>query len=479
MILLWVVGYAFFVFHGLSFHLTPWSQAFINAIVKYTYGRTGQDRTTVVLFREDNIRELGLQYPVPYAVHAQVLEALASYGPRAVFVDFAFIDPRPGEDVQGLAGALCALRAAGDGPRPVPVFVAAPEQTTVRPELLRCAEPVSPEMDPVVGVSGVLTYPAAHRGRPAAAFALAAADGGPAGPAPLEIIWGKGIHPLNRRWMDCGDGGTLPALWATLVRGPLAAKLACPYSRTLSVNHLLNSSGDRDVAESLTGKTVLYGADFRLTGDRVNSPVYAEMPGVYLHAMAYDNLVTFGPHYKRARRAGPGAWVTDAVLLLIAAVLLVHFPREEPPRAGSFGELKRRIRVAAVALPVALATVLAVVGVGGLDAALLVLFVAYVLYRWRVVRDLGFVLLAAVTLLTAFFYYYVIDLGPRNILAFFVFFEVVRRVEKHLGAAARRYFELKGAAGEPPRGLLGRVTDGLFALFAPPPPRHQASGGRP
>src|SRR5207302_645838 len=75
---LWLVGYTFFVFHGVSFPLTPWSQAFINAIVKYTYdpgGRRGQNGVTVVLFREDNLRHLGVQYPVPYGVHAQVLEA--------------------------------------------------------------------------------------------------------------------------------------------------------------------------------------------------------------------------------------------------------------------------------------------------------------------------------------------------------------------------------------------------------------------
>src|SRR5688572_7740290 len=95
--LLWMIGYVFFVFHGLSFHLTPWSQAFINAIVNYTYGKQGQEDTTVLLFREENLRQLGVQYPVPYSVHAQVLEALASYGPRAVFIDFAFIDPREGE----------------------------------------------------------------------------------------------------------------------------------------------------------------------------------------------------------------------------------------------------------------------------------------------------------------------------------------------------------------------------------------------
>ena len=46
------LGALLFNFHGISLHLSPWSQAIVNAIVKYTYKPTGQDRTLVVLFRE-------------------------------------------------------------------------------------------------------------------------------------------------------------------------------------------------------------------------------------------------------------------------------------------------------------------------------------------------------------------------------------------------------------------------------------------
>src|SRR5262249_13521147 len=76
------------------------------------------------------------------------------------------------------------------------------------------------------------------------------------------------------------------------------------------------------------------------TGDRVTSPVYEELPGVYLHAMAYDNLRTFGSHYKRAYRetvilslSGRRIVVSltaivDALLLLftVAILLLVDTP---------------------------------------------------------------------------------------------------------------------------------------------------------
>ena len=71
--------------------------------------------TTVVLFREENLAELGESFPVSYARHAEVLEALASYGPRAVFVDFAFIDARSREDIRRCTRAICDLQGAREG----------------------------------------------------------------------------------------------------------------------------------------------------------------------------------------------------------------------------------------------------------------------------------------------------------------------------------------------------------------------------
>lgn len=476
--LLWTIGYVFFIFHGLSFHLTPWSQAFINAVVKYTYGRTGQDETTVLLFREDNLGLLGVQYPVPYGVHAQVLEALASYGPRAVFIDFAFIDPREDKVAVELGKALCGLRNSGTG-APTPVFLAAPAGATLNEKLVECADAASPEMDETVGVSGVLTYMRKSHGLPTAAFALAAKTHPAAVSDPaardLEVIWGKGIPRINRSWMKCEEPSLLRGLGHMLSHGPLANKLQCPYTRTITVAHLLAFSADRDVSEALSGKTVFYGAGFRLTGDVVASPVYAEMPGVYLHAMAYDNLVTFGRHYKRATRHGLGARITDAALLLVASILLVRYPRTPRRTVQTVSELRAGVRARLLG---GAATVLAVVGLsaaGGFDLGLLALVVGYVLFRWWISKDLGFVLLIGITLVTAVIYYYVMDLGPRNILAFLVFFEVVRHVEKHLKELAERYFELKAREASQPQGPMWRLADAFLARYAESGTNHRQS----
>ncbi len=343
-----LIGALLFIFHGISFHLTPWSQAIINGIVKYGYRSSGQDATTVVLFREENLRHLNESYPVSYERHAEVLEALSLYKPHAVFVDFAFMDKRRPEEVERLGEAICDARAAG-----VSVYLATPpgggeSRATIAAPLRKCATLVSAQMDSEHGVSGVLTYSNGQQAGPeflaTPAFAMAAPQLGVAAAEqqPMEIIWGNGVAPLNRKWMNCTSQGAFAHLLDVLRHQPLSAKLRCPYTTTISVGHLLGSSGDADVRQALEGRAVFYGAGFQMTGDRVLSPVYEELPGVYLHAMAYDNLVTFGRDYKRAQRALltlaggriviPLSGLVDGLLLLATVGMLLLV--EDPALAG-------------------------------------------------------------------------------------------------------------------------------------------------
>ena len=252
-LLLSIVGVVLFMFHGISLHLTPWSQAIVNGLVKYGYPEKGQLDTTVVLFREENLSELAETFPVSYARHAEVLEALSVYGPRAVFVDFAFIDARGPDDLARLGRAICDLSAGGK----VSVYLAAPAPAEGKPDgarvnapLLECAEPVNAQMDAERGVSGVLTYAngsghAPLRWTPAFAMydAHSRVEGGPRfrpdGTRPMEIIWGNLGSPLNESWMHCSSEGALRHLFHVLRENPLAAKRTCPHTNTISVLHLL------------------------------------------------------------------------------------------------------------------------------------------------------------------------------------------------------------------------------------------------
>ncbi len=82
---------------------------------------------------------------------------------------------------------------------------------------------------------------------------------------------------------------------------------ACPSVATVHGNALLPTDEDgvrvwdEEHEELLDGlirdRVVLVGTDLLGTGDEVVSPVHGKLPGVYLHAMALDNLMSFGSEY--------------------------------------------------------------------------------------------------------------------------------------------------------------------------------------
>ncbi len=318
-----------------------------------------------------------------------------------------------------------------------------------------------PEIDGNTADSGVLTY---FHGRQSnqgfiatPAFALSKPSGiDPALASNMEIIWAKGIAPLNNQWMNCArkTGGEL--LSALLTNSPQAEKLLCPYHRTISANHLLNSIGDRDVENAITGKTVFYGAGFRFTGDRIESPVYGEMPGVYLHAMAYDNLLTFGRNYKRAERSGWISHLIDGLLLIMATGVLVFLrpsPQEDTATLESF---IKTIKKSTVGVSGAI-FILYLASMWGLDGICIAIASLYVLLRFFQ-KNAAFLLFFGMTLTATVFGFYVLDLGPRNILAFVVFFEFIAHFQEKLIHRAEQYFKF-------PKSL--DSTDTLTKILAP------------
>jgi hypothetical protein len=346
-----IVGGGLFLSHGISLHVAPWSQAIVNGIVKYVYKGDGQADTTVVLFREEHLAALGESFPVSYEGHAEVLEALSVYRPRAVFVDFAFVDQRSGQDIGRLNQAICGLQESG-----TVVYLAAPPAPAgktsghgLRDGLKRsCFEIVTAQMDVEQGANGVLTYSHGACAAPdpdglcrefvwTPAFAMYNARNTalarprlvPEDTHPMEIIWGNRVSELNGKWMSCTSERSLFDRYNMLRKDPLAEKRKCPHTNTISVLHLLGPV-DADVQRAIEGKAVFYGGSFQMVGTRVISPVYDDLPGVYLHAMAYDNLVTFTSDYKRADHDGLSLSSGVNGLLLLFTVLLLLLV-DKPP----------------------------------------------------------------------------------------------------------------------------------------------------
>ena len=565
-VFLYALGTLCLRYHGIAFHLTPWSQTIVNGIVKYWYPKTSWEETTVVLFREENLSDLKESYPVSYKGHAEILEALLAYKPRAVFVDFVFVDERNDPDgIKALQDAICSFAQAR-----IPLYLAiSPPRTAatdngikiaatppsprgagkIRRELdpdgvthvsgdkyrecadlgkgLIKAELVNAQMESSHGVSGVLDYrlegDTAHGKKDAPAFAMLPDKlKSSIHKDPMEIIWANGVAPLNR-WMGCEPEtnsfqtlkNRFDHLFNHILRhDPLSEKLKCPYTPTVSVRHLLHSISDPEVTGALENRAVFYGAGFQAAGDILVSPVYAELPAVYLHAMAHDNLLTFGDHYKRAEHERNFiSRLLDYGLLLVIVVILL-LPNEFTERLTQFMHFSKGLPLRMAAVWVALAVLLAlawpdsgrlwdaflwftVFGVSllvgafavrylntasqyqdetqefrefwqhlaalislaplavfflvayillGLDAAVLLGLGFYFFYKLVFAKDGPFVATAILLVIASLISFWPLDLGPRNIIAYVLFFEVAQHLIKHAREVAEKYRSLHGHA---------------------------------
>jgi hypothetical protein len=127
---------------------------------------------------------------------------------------------------------------------------------------------------------------------------------------PIAIQWGLNLAPEQIRIADIAHCSTSSGVILNFVKQLSqaifwklgdSAQARCPYSLTLSASDLeVSTPEDRALlAQLLRDRLVLVGANITSTGDLVQSPVHGQIPGIYLHAMALDNLITLGMHYDR------------------------------------------------------------------------------------------------------------------------------------------------------------------------------------
>jgi CHASE2 domain len=107
----------------------------------------------------------------------------------------------------------------------------------------------------------------------------------------------------------CNDGQRAAGLLLRAIPHafvPASGKPACVFHHTLYARELLYPDATRNgrFNDSLSHKVVMIGSSFAYSNDLVFSPIHERIPGVYLHAMALDNLLTGGPEYTKAVELG-------------------------------------------------------------------------------------------------------------------------------------------------------------------------------
>ena len=314
--------------------MTAQSQA---PMIGQFYPATGQRQITIVTYDDTFLKNHQLAWPLSYQEHADWYLRLTqepATRPKALLIDISFTQERKDPTLPALKEAFCTIQNEFN----VPVFLAAlpsPEdgELHVRSGLVSqnsttqsdCFTLVNVhyEKDPLDGL--VWSYPLASylgktgwkTGYPAdpdtpilnsAAMTIAqqvAKIEFDDSNNPMALVWGVLASPTqaaDQKPKYCGpfikhDFSRLVPGFVRRLAGLEPSSPPCPYNETFTFDQIEEMSDEQLVA-NIKDKYLIVGADLTGYNDLIQSPVHGLIPGVYLHAMALDNLLTFGSHYK-------------------------------------------------------------------------------------------------------------------------------------------------------------------------------------
>lgn len=320
---------------------------------------TTHKNVAVVAINDNSLEAFDTSFPLSYARHIDVLNKILNAHPAALFVDFRMMHERPGESLEQFAPIIARARQAGvplffargdsqapqaslpepltslgvynngilhNGTYPLVLEEEEQEEKDTSERLMSRKETISESADSVANP----------------AFALykklcATTWKSRCGPveeksfsAPMVIHWGLAVDPeqslVSRLDASIGpDGRPLPPVWQSSHPADagrfsrlchslsLALRYALAYTKPtnehffpyplvigaeqLDYRGLGTAEGAPVLASLLKGRAVFYGADLRDQHDDTLVPLLGWVPGVVAHAMAFDNLVVYGPRY--------------------------------------------------------------------------------------------------------------------------------------------------------------------------------------
>lgn len=278
-------------------------------------------------------------WPISFREHAQLIRAIIGDDqearPKAIFVDVLFNNRH--NDKDDLTG-LAALASGNCADCATPVIFATQAE--------KLSDPARPKLPAVEGVPSLLAadhpdavaqvtwlgddYPlmvsadGSMKPTPATmlyrlvAGAPEFAEGSDA--SPMVVMWGYD-PPQSAAQADAARCAFAETLFAR-VRAGVSAVLngiltnareasvqsmimqPCAFHVEIPADELVpaNFKSEFRFRELLRDSYVFIGADIAGAQDVVRSPVHGELPGVYFHAMAFDNLMTYGANYFRPSR---------------------------------------------------------------------------------------------------------------------------------------------------------------------------------
>jgi len=310
------------------------------------YPQTGQKSVTVLTIDDLDLKDFGLNWPVPLDYYQRIVDRLLKHQPKAIFLDVLFLDDKPQKELDSLANAACRSTQAG-----VPFFLAtfANESLSSSSEAFLfgkkvdgkpCVIPVQSNISPDALDQTQWSYPLVFESDQAKErrekdHLPLTCSGAPASVAltlyqrlfksecptdvgtPMALIWGAKAATTNVQTMVSRSGPGAPLTpvcrdqwhsWEVIPGARLAVEFfaqeklqeVCPYNQVLPARTLKGYGfSPEELHEAVSGKVVMIGADLKAVGDNIFSPVHGRLPGIHVHAMALDNLISFEGQYKQ------------------------------------------------------------------------------------------------------------------------------------------------------------------------------------
>ncbi len=309
-----------------------------------------QDKIAVVLLTDQTAKELHTHHPMPFDLHAQILRQILLENPAAIFVDLDFRTKREGQEFEMLVGPfddlenkIPVLFAGGrrediermpEALKGYGTIVAWESEANQYPLLIPSGKPLETDsptaamslfrqlcLAPVAGKRWAGCPKDVDTGPEFYKESLALRWGATA-PRRQQVIWSVAGCPLpwNASFLQRAKVAVISSLSSIFAgfagdieqktgdRNPCFYHLAIPAERlaTERVKAAIEDE-ERDLGDDapplLKGRVVFYGAMVTGVHDLARSPAHGLVPGVFAHAMAFDNLLTYGAGYIKGNDA--------------------------------------------------------------------------------------------------------------------------------------------------------------------------------
>lgn len=353
------------------------SQRITARVLAPFYGSAAQDHIAVVMIDDHTLDARGIGWPPQYGYYDELLRRILAQRPRAVYLDILMQQRRDYDDSYEDARLGIGEEIAAAG---IPVYfgVAAPggrsifsgaggardvvtswqgagsdypltidgDRINEHGKTLRQDAGQGPGAD--TRSVALALYDAACPPSAAGCAETAGALSPPARAQPLVVQWGstlprrkaEAVDDPCTRDADAGVGARIAEAWGLLKdsfnsgRDEQAEdrnRKQCAYTFTVFEEQL----DDEAMRDALSDRVVLVGTHLVGLNDRVASPVHQQIPGVYLHAMALDNLMTWGERrVHRTEGANRLFALANALLLSLAAGAVLLWVRGTWRRLG-------------------------------------------------------------------------------------------------------------------------------------------------